>query len=385
MQGSLIEKIQQAVLSNPSAHAFIYKGQAVTYQQFYKQLCQYAKQLHLRGIVAGSVVGISISQSPLHCIIMLALARLGAISVPINPVFPGSIKSRIIEKYAVTSILSDLDNVGVEGVPLVRLQDLCLDDSDGDLDFIGYQPHADTPLLIAIPLLMSMSAGAREPKAIMYSHGYMIERMQKTVLECTSDSRMIPANLNFTMGYICAFGLLSLGGTVVFPDSTQASEVIKTINTHAVTHVFFSSEAAAAIDALLPAKRIAFPTLEHLRILEGTPSPALLEKLHTKFTPNFYISFGSAETGGITLATPETLAVYPTSSGRARPWVQLQIVDGADNVLPTGVIGEIRAKGALLPSGYFSDEAETRKRFRNGWFYTGDRGHLNEEGLLFLE
>ncbi|HEY8096410.1 MAG TPA: class I adenylate-forming enzyme family protein, partial [Methylobacter sp.] len=256
MQGSLIEKIVQTALKNPSAEAFVYKDQVVNYQQLYRRICQYAKALHTQGITSGDAVGISISQSPLHPVVMLALARLGAISVPINPIFPADIKSRIIEKYTLKVILTDLENPRVEGASLIRLQGLSLDDNANDLDFISYQPDADTPLLIAIPLLMSMSSGAREPKAIMYSNRYMIERMQKTVIECSRSTRMIPANLNFTMGYICTLGLLSLGGTIIFPDSTKAADVIKTINGHKVTNVFFSSEAATAIDTVLPAGRI---------------------------------------------------------------------------------------------------------------------------------
>lgn len=386
MHDSIPGKLHRSIADNAKKSAFIYEDRHITYQQLGEYIDRTALKIHDAGIKPKQVIGLSMGQTPLHCIAMLALARIGAVCVPVNSAFPAIIKSRIIHKYDITCMIVDDPSRAIAELPFLELnwpEDVAASSNQPSL---GYEPEPEAPLLIAIPLLLSMSsAEAIEPRAIMYTHRYMLQRISRTLDHCDSETRMIPADLNFTMGYICALGLLITGGTVVIPSSSKAQDIIETIHRHEVSDVFFSSRAAEAIDSLLPMGNIAFPSLKHLRILEGIPSPALLEKLRTKFTPNFYISFGSAETGGLTLATPELLAEFPTSSGKARPWAELQIVDSYDQELPTGKTGEIRARGELLPVGYFNDHDHTRMRFRHGWFYTGERGYIDSQGLLFLE
>ena len=61
------------------------------------------------------------------------------------------------------------------------------------------------------------------------------------------------------------------------------------------------------------------------------------------------------------------------------------MVDGNDQLLRIGETGLLRTRYADQVSGYYRDEERTRKHFRNGWFYSGDLGHFDDEGLLYID
>ena len=67
------------------------------------------------------------------------------------------------------------------------------------------------------------------------------------------------------------------------------------------------------------------------------------------------------------------------SAGMATPNTLLDVYDPQDDGT-----GEIRCKGDQVMLGYFKDPLQTARVIRNGWFYTGDLGHIDPDGFLFL-
>lgn len=72
------------------------------------------------------------------------------------------------------------------------------------------------------------------------------------------------------------------------------------------------------------------------------------------------------------------------AAGRPLAGVDLTIRDDDGNELTQGEVGEVVVRGPNVASGYYNRPEETAAAFRNGWFYTGDLGRLDENGLLFL-
>jgi long-chain acyl-CoA synthetase len=66
------------------------------------------------------------------------------------------------------------------------------------------------------------------------------------------------------------------------------------------------------------------------------------------------------------------------------PTVSLAIADAAGNHLPTGATGEVLIKGPILMAGYWNKPEATAAAIRDGWLHTGDVGHLDDEGYLFI-
>lgn len=72
------------------------------------------------------------------------------------------------------------------------------------------------------------------------------------------------------------------------------------------------------------------------------------------------------------------------SAGRPVPGVVLCVQDEEGNVLPTGETGEICARAGNFMREYWNRPEETAEAFRGGWYHTGDAGHIDDEGFVYL-
>ena len=95
--------------------------------------------------------------------------------------------------------------------------------------------------------------------------------------------------------------------------------------------------------------------------------------------------FGQTEAGPVLTYVREG-ALKAGSVGPVLPLTELQIVDveTGTKVLRTGELGEIRARGPQIMSGYRNRPKETAEALREGWLYTGDIGVIDEEGCLSI-
>src|SRR5262249_29685725 len=75
----------------------------------------------------------------------------------------------------------------------------------------------------------------------------------------------------------------------------------------------------------------------------------------------------------------------PGSSGPALPGTEVRIVDDQDRTVPPGVVGEIVVTGPHVMNGYWNQPALTAEKFQPSGLHTGDYGHLDSDGYLFVE
>ncbi len=64
--------------------------------------------------------------------------------------------------------------------------------------------------------------------------------------------------------------------------------------------------------------------------------------------------------------------------------VEVRIMDDAGNLLERGQTGEVVIKGPNVTDGYEANPEANERAYTNGWFRTGDQGHQDEDGYLFL-
>ncbi|MCA1832446.1 MAG: AMP-binding protein, partial [Actinobacteria bacterium] len=74
----------------------------------------------------------------------------------------------------------------------------------------------------------------------------------------------------------------------------------------------------------------------------------------------------------------------PGSCGRPVPNVDIKIVDDDGNELLAGAPGEVCIKGPNVMKGYYKMSEETARTIKDGWFLSGDVGHLDEDGYLYI-
>ncbi|MFV0492780.1 MAG: acyl-CoA synthetase [Pseudorhodobacter sp.] len=106
--------------------------------------------------------------------------------------------------------------------------------------------------------------------------------------------------------------------------------------------------------------------------------------------PKLVQYFGLGEvTGNITVLPPshhsrDDAHMRIGTCGFARTGMQVQIQDGDGGELAPGKTGEIAVIGPAVFAGYFENPEANAKSFRNGWFLTGDLGHMDCEGFVYI-
>lgn len=97
-------------------------------------------------------------------------------------------------------------------------------------------------------------------------------------------------------------------------------------------------------------------------------------------------AYGLTESTGLITVTPWRGKLKQGSAGVPLPNTDMKIVDleTGERELPVGEEGEIIFRGPQMCSGYYNRPEETEKAIRDGWFYTGDIGKVDEEGYIYI-
>ena len=181
-----------------------------------------------------------------------------------------------------------------------------------------------------------------------------------------------------------AFGV---EGTVV--PGFEPGAFLKAVEQHAVTETVLVPTMIAMVlahpdyrpEKLASLQRIgyggmAMPHVLLQRLQVSAPDIALLQ------------GYGMTEScGALTFLTAEDheRGEAPRHSvGRALPGVEVGVFDPEGGRLPVGGIGEVRARGGNLMTGYWDDPAGTAKVLGDGWYRTGDLGRFDADGYLYL-
>ncbi len=141
--------------------------------------------------------------------------------------------------------------------------------------------------------------------------------------------------------------------------------------------------------SLLSHEALASSDLKSLRWCYSGSAPlpeATLHQWTTATGGTILEGYGMTEAGPVLTYNPVHGVRKPGSVGLAVPGSVLQIVDmdDGDRVLGPGEKGEIRVRGPHTMAGYRNLPEATAATLRDGWVYTGDVGHLDEDGYLFI-
>ncbi len=377
---NVAELISEQARLRPASPAIISHDKIITYGQLSVAAGVVARHLRQHGVTPGQVVGVSMGQNALHVITLLALTQVGAVSLPLHPAVPVERRALAASRFGASCLVSGRDDMALMGLQFISLAGLSFDGSAITPDAEMHQVSADTPFRIALS-----SGTSGDPKGMILTHGSMLLRINSPDPYYSSLSRTLPMDLNFMLGFRPAFSALAQGSALVMARSMAPEQLLQSIVSHAVTHTYLSPAQVHAIADLLAVGSVHCPSLICLRIAGGPLSRRLLDELRARLTPNVYVRYGSTESGLVTYATPETLARQPGSVGRVCPWAQIEVVDENDVLLPVGSVGELRIRSEHQVQGYYLDDVRNQQQFREGWFYPGDLGRFDAEGLLYIE
>jgi long-chain acyl-CoA synthetase len=229
------------------------------------------------------------------------------------------------------------------------------------------------------------------PKTVAYSHKSLLIAVR--CVEYNWPTRMneevwLPISA-FTHIYGFVTGVLqavAARAEIVIPERFQPDHVVDLLNRHRVT--VFGGGPPAIYAGVLSSPGLAGADLSALRLCPagGAPFPlALVNRWRRATGLDIHEGYGMTEMPAIT-GTTALSGVRPGSVGRPIPCNEVQIVDleTGMRVLAAGEAGEVRFRGPHMMSGYVGQPEETARTIRDGFIYTGDIGHLDPDGFLFI-
>jgi len=237
--------------------------------------------------------------------------------------------------------------------------------------------------------VLSLSSGTTgRPKGPALTHDQFIARfvIQWVTLGFNQHDRYLSATpVYFGGGRSFTMGSLFSGGTVImFPPPYEPVELIEAVKKHQATTLLL---VPTLLRRLLQLPRADAPLLGGLNRLLSTGAilhPDERQAVIDRLNPNFINYYGSTEGGGTSVLLPKHSGDAAASVGEPIYQTEIQIVDDGGAEVPAGEAGHIRYRGPAVADGFYNDPEASNEAFRDGWFYPGDIGKFDMDGLLYL-
>ncbi len=364
-------------------HPAIEDGESVVrYVELLARVNRAATNLRHMGVRAADVVVIMLQDSCEHIVVLCAIARLGAVSMSLNPFCHRSELERAVKGFDLRAVITQSESSPIPGLQALRLADICNPNSAN----AGEVPPA-TARGGNQPLIVVQSSGTTgDPKRLILSHEQLRARNRtnaKIVQLTSSDRFLLVPGVSFLAGWRRALTMLQLGGTIVINYARTFADYLQEVDRKNITFTFLTT---AHLLPMVAGRTDRDPLFRGLKIVLGASHvpPDLRARARAVITPTVLETYGTNEVGDLTVATPEDQEKYPGSVGRVIDGVEFQVVDGLDNPLPPQSVGQVRVRAQCFPSAYLGSTEAAGRAFRDGWFYPGDLAHMNDEGYVFL-
>jgi malonyl-CoA/methylmalonyl-CoA synthetase len=387
-------------LSDKTALSFVRNGEVeteMTYGGLEEDANRVAHAFLDRGVAKGDRVIFLLDKCLLSVVAHLAVQKIGAVGVPLNPGF-----KRGEVAYLLGDARASLVLCGPAQAELVRNVDSRADIVVADpqapyeaVDFFRAAP-AGPPAVEVGPqdpaLIIYTSGTTGQPKGAVLTQQNLAYDAENIIAiwEITESDVLCHALPLFHVHGLC-FALhtaLIAGSHVLFLDAFNA-ETVNDLLAQGISgytpSVFMAvpSMYAKMMDPL-DEGRLSF---EHMRLWTSGSAPLLpkdFEKIKHFFGKAPVEREGMTETG-MNFSNPLRGARKPGSIGVPLPGLQVRVVDPKTfRDVAHGQPGEFWLKGPAITPGYWQKPEETAKAFVDGWFRTGDLGRVDEEGYYYL-
>jgi acyl-CoA synthetase (AMP-forming)/AMP-acid ligase II len=379
MSGNFADSVSEIAAKWPDRTALVDVRLSLTYAELDSRVTQTANLIRSLGVTEGEIVGVGLSDTADHAVMLLATARSGAVILPMDNRWTLDEKARIAKQFGLARAFVDGGHDPIDGITTITIDD---------------RWHADVALQPATgafphdpdqPLLLSMSSGTTgTPKGTLSTHRAQLGRAKGGVI-LSNDVILMATPLYFGGGRGFTLGGLATGATVIMlPPPFNAEKLVEAATANKATYLFLVPTQLRRLMQLPDTGALMFPMLRVLVSSGAILFPEERAEIMRRLAPNLINMYSSTEGGGISRLMPEDQGERAKSVGRVNTGVTVQIVDDNDKVLPIGHVGRIRQKSATLPDGFYNNPEETRIYFKDGWYYPGDLGRLDEDNYLYL-
>jgi acyl-CoA synthetase (AMP-forming)/AMP-acid ligase II len=184
-------------------------------------------------------------------------------------------------------------------------------------------------------------------------------------------------------GFRYAMSLLSRGGTIFFL-GPEPADILQTIDLYKIQGMATSPYGLGEFLKFFEADRAFEVTFDHIICQGAMLSRELSNRARARVCQNLYSSYGSTETTTVAFGPASVTERVPGAVGYIQPGVTVEAVDKAGTILPPLRDGSLRIRSDHMAAGYVGDPEATQAFVRDGYFYSGDVGHLTPDGLLVI-
>jgi long-chain acyl-CoA synthetase len=374
-----------------------------------RESTQLAAGLRSLGIEKGDRVIVMMLNCPEVLISYQAIARAGAVIIPVLPLLKAPEIHFIAQNSAAKAIITGqvllpLLQAALAGISTVQY---VISVGDGEGQVVAYADvvakgaaHADeymrdlvedlSPDDTAVILYTSGTTG--NPKGVVLTHRNVVSNAV-AARGSESDEELRREDFNIQLAILPlahAYGLVASnagylnGVTFVMHPRFDTTAVLSAIERYRVNA--FAGVPAMFVALLYTPDAEKYDTGSLRYCVSGSaPLPlAILEGFESKFNCQILEGYGLSEASAVLTGHRLDMPRKPSSVGKPIEGVELLIVDDDDRPVAAGEVGEVIARGPNIMKGYYNMPDASRDALRNGWLHTGDMGRLDEDGYLYI-
>jgi len=395
---------------NPEETAYVTGDKRMSWHEVLFSVDRAADMFWQLGLRKGDRAAIVLRNSPEFIISYFAMAKIGAVAVPINYlVSKGEEISYILENSSCKGVVTEKEFVknyisvkkNLPGLKFIISADFC--GLDGVVDFWQYLKHAHYHPQTQKPAadehdlasILYTSGTTGHPKGVLLTHHNMAENAKSAI------SVIDPTKKDVFMALLPMFHTFSWTGNVIAPILMGCKTMIVKSITPPKPWLQAMGREGVTIMIAVPqiygvlAKEarglkkffLKFWSLRKVRFCLSGAAPlnkTITDHFHKAFGLHILEGYGLTETSPVVTINPPKGRKHG-SVGRAIPGVKIRIVDETGAHLKHGEEGEICVMGPNITRGYHGNDQATRELFtQDGWLKTGDIGVLDSDGFLFI-
>jgi long-chain acyl-CoA synthetase len=399
----LYDMLLQTTQKHPERPAIVFRDNAIAYRALLNQVNRLANALAAKGIQKGDSVALLLPNCPPFTISYYAIASIGAVCVPANPLLKpnelefvwGDCKARMV-----ITIPPLLPNVQAAIAAL-----------GGNIEVICVGERADVPEGITTFNELVSSGQAEHPGNAGVSHndpavciytsgttgrpkGALLSHHNLTI-NCLQVSKALhfDENDNFLCvlplfhsfaGTVCQNTPIFVGACSTVLEQFHPARVVEAVEKHRTT-IFPGVPAMYGALLQFPADQLHDFTSVRICVSGGAPMPvALMQAFEKKFDTIIIEGDGPTECSPVTSVNPIDGVRKPGSIGLPIPGVEVKIFDDNDVELATEEVGEIVVRGENVMLGYLNQPEATAEAMKSGWYHTGDLGKIDSDGYIYI-
>jgi len=415
MLPTIPETLARTAAKFPDREALVYPETDVrlTYAELDERATRLANALREHGVDEGDVVAVALHNSVPMVVAIFGVTRAGGVFSPVNYRLAPGEAEYVLNDSAASVLLFDSNTREMvesarEGLEHVERFVYTDDDTDatpayamGFHDLVGGAPATEPPVTRDwddLWAIMYTSGTTGRPKGVLHTHGdatyhnlLMMGGMEY------DDVSLVMMPLYHNAALNCALlPLMNVGATSVVLSGFDPDRALDVVDAEGVTSMSLPSRTwRQVLDAREEGE---FDGSSLTSIGYGTsdmPRP-LLEDLVETFGEIVSTAYGMTEMGPVATSIRDQDVVEKLGSvGRPLPNHAVRIVEPTstedpddpvtpEDTVPAGEQGEIIIAGPCTMEGYLNRPEKTADAIRDGWFFTGDIGYLDEDGFLYL-